>query len=116
MKYVRQLIVILFVSFLGEALHALIPLPVPGSIYGLVLMLLALCCGLVRPEQIRDVSSFLLGIMPVLFVPACVGLIGVWDYLRPRLLPILVILAVSYFATFAAAGLGTQALGKGDKK
>ena len=43
MKYFKQFLIILSVSFLGEVLHALLPLPVPASIYGLVLMLAA--CG-----------------------------------------------------------------------
>ena len=39
MRYLKQFTIILFVSFLGETLHYLIPLPVPASIYGLLLML-----------------------------------------------------------------------------
>ena len=42
MKYVRQFWVILLLSAMGEALHVLIPLPVPASVYGLVIMLIAL--------------------------------------------------------------------------
>ncbi len=38
MKYIRQLGIILLVSFLGELLHYLLPLPVPASIYGIVLL------------------------------------------------------------------------------
>ena len=36
MKYIKQFAIILTVSFLGEALRALLPLPVPASIYGLL--------------------------------------------------------------------------------
>ena len=35
MKYVRQLLIILFVSFLGELLKSIIPLSIPASIYGI---------------------------------------------------------------------------------
>ena len=42
MKYVRQFWIILLISAMGEALHVLIPLPVPASVYGLVIMLIAL--------------------------------------------------------------------------
>ena len=42
MKYFRQFFIILAISFVGEILHMVLPLPVPASIYGLVLMLLAL--------------------------------------------------------------------------
>ena len=41
MKYVKQFAVILIFSFLGEILNALIPLPIPGNIYGLALLFLA---------------------------------------------------------------------------
>ena len=42
MKYVRQLLIILFVSFFGELLKYIIPLSIPASIYGMVLLFLAL--------------------------------------------------------------------------
>lgn len=34
MKYLKQFTIILFVSFLGELLHLVIPLPIPASVYG----------------------------------------------------------------------------------
>ena len=46
MKYLRQFGLILLFSFLGEALRALIPLPVPASIYGMALLFLALAAGM----------------------------------------------------------------------
>ena len=46
MKFLKQFSIILFISFLGEILHTLIPLPVPASVYGLVLMLAALVTGI----------------------------------------------------------------------
>ena len=60
MKYFKQFGIILTVSFLGELLHALIPLPVPASIYGLVLMLAALITGLIPLDRVREAGSFLI--------------------------------------------------------
>ena len=48
MKYVKQFSIILLITFVGELLHYLIPLPIPASVYGLVLMLIALQTGLVK--------------------------------------------------------------------
>ena len=42
MKYIKQLAIILMVTAIGEILKYLLPLPVPASIYGLVLMLVLL--------------------------------------------------------------------------
>ena len=47
MKYIKQFSIIITVSFLGEVLHALLPLPIPASIYGLLLMLAGLCCHII---------------------------------------------------------------------
>ena len=108
MKYIRQFGIILLLSFLGELLHALIPLPVPASIYGIVLLFTALETHIIKVDAIRETSAFLLEIMPMLFVPAGVGLLEKWDVLRPVWLPFVVIVVVSTFTVFAAAGRVTQ--------
>lgn len=91
MKYIYQLLIILSVTFVGELLHYFIPLPVPASIYGLLIMLLLLCTRIIRLEQIEKVSDFLLEIMPLMFIPGGVGLITVWADLKPIIVPVSVI-------------------------
>lgn len=53
MKYVIQFSIILAFSFVGEILNRLIPLPVPASIYGLVLLFLFLEFKILKVEQIK---------------------------------------------------------------
>ena len=81
MKYLRQFGLILLFSFLGEALRALIPLPVPASIYGMALLFLALAAGMPL-SAVEDTGDFLIEIMPVLFIPAGVGVLGCWGELK----------------------------------
>ena len=108
MKYIKQFLVILFISFLGELLGKLIPLPVPGSIYGIVIMFLCLMLKIVKPAQIKETASFLIEIMPVMFIPAAVGLIDAWDILRPSWVAYLVITAITTVLVMAATGIVTQ--------
>ena len=75
MKYVRQLLIILFVSFFGELLKYIIPLSIPASIYGMVLLFLALELKILKVSDIKETSNFLIEIMPLMFVPAGVGLL-----------------------------------------
>ena len=110
MKYVRQFCVILGFSFLGEALHALIPLPIPASIYGLLFLFFALMTGLLKLEQIKETGVFLTGILSLLFVSPVVNLLDCWDRITPALLPILVIVIVSTLLTFGVSGRITQRL------
>ncbi|MBQ3864998.1 MAG: CidA/LrgA family protein [Clostridia bacterium] len=112
MRYIKQLAVILSVTFLAEGLHYYIPLPIPASIYGLVLMLIALITRLIRLEHIKDVSAFLIAIMPILFITPCVGIIDVWDQIKASLLPFLIILSISNLCTIAATGWTAQAFAK----
>lgn len=98
MKFLRQFMIILLLSFLGEVLKMFIPLPIPASVYGLVLMLLCLVTGILKTSQVKEAAFFLIEIMPVMFIPAAAGLIDSWKVLQPLLLPILVItVAITIF-------------------
>ena len=94
MKFLRQFMIILLLSFLGEVLKMFLPLPIPASVYGLVLMLLCLVTGILKTSQVKEAAFFLIEIMPVMFIPAAAGLIDSWKVLQPLLLPILVITVV----------------------
>lgn len=94
MKFLRQFMIILLLSFLGEVLKMFIPLPIPASVYGLVLMLLCLVTGILKTSQVKEAAFFLIEIMPVMFIPAAAGLIDSWKVLQPLLLPILDITVV----------------------
>ena len=108
LRYLRQFLVILAFSFAGEALRALLPLPIPASVYGLALLLVCLCLGLVKVEQVKSAADFLLEIMPVLFIPSVVGLMDLWDVLRSVLLPAVVIAVASTFVVLAVTGYTAQ--------
>ena len=94
MKFLRQFMIILLLSFLGEVLKMFIPLPIPASVYGLVLMLVCLMTGVLKTSQVKEAAFFLIEIMHVMFIPAAAGLIDSWKVLQPLLLPILVITVV----------------------
>ena len=116
MKYIRQFGIILTVSFLGEMLYAVIPLPIPASIYGLVLMLAALITGIIPLNKVRETGSFFIEIMPLTFIPGAVGLMNSWDALRPMLIPVLVIITVTTILVMIVSGKVTQAVIQAGKK
>lgn len=91
MKYVRQFLIILLVTCVGEILHYLLPLPVPASIYGLVLMLVLLITHVIPLDAVEKTGDLLVEAMPVMFIPAGVGLLVSWTDLKNILVPVLVI-------------------------
>ncbi|SDZ89529.1 holin-like protein [Pseudobutyrivibrio sp. ACV-2] len=108
MKYLKQFLIILAISLIGEILKAVLPLPIPASIYGMVLLFIALLSGLIKLEQVRDTGKFLIEIMPVMFVPAGVGLMSSWGVLAPVLLPVSIITVITIFTVMGATGVISQ--------
>ena len=110
MKYIRQFVIILFISFIGEALKYVLPLPIPASIYGLVLMFVLLETKVLKVEAVQDAGKFLIEIMPMMFIPAGVGLLNAWGTLKPVLIPVIVILFASTIVVMGVSGKVTQTM------
>ncbi len=108
MKYLKQFLLILSISFVGELGNRWIPLPVPASIYGMVILFVLLLSGVIKPDMVRETGKFLIAIMPVMFIPAGVGLMDSWAVLKPLLVPVSVITFVSTVTVFAATGRSAQ--------
>lgn len=110
MKYVGQIMIISVITFLGELLNLLLPLPVPASVYGMLLLFLCLQTRLIRLEQIAETADFLLLIMPVFFISPSVGLIDTFVKVADSIVGILVISVVSTVTVMAATGLIAQGI------
>lgn len=112
MKYLKQLLIILSISFAGEILSHYIPLGIPASIYGMVIMFTLLCTGVLKLEGVREVGKFLVGIMGIMFVPATVGIIDCWDVVSGSIWLYLTVVLVTTVIVMAVSGFTAQALGR----
>ena len=99
MKYVKQFLIIIGISLAGEILKYILPLPIPASIYGMAILFIALLTGIIKLKDVRETGKFLIEIMPLMFIPAGVGLV-----------PVSVITVVSLVVVMAAGGLVSQAV------
>jgi len=108
MKNLKQICLILLFSFLGELCRFFIPLTMPASIYGIVLLFAALALKIIRVEDVRQTGSFLTSMLPVLFVSPMVGIAERWGLIAPHLVPIALILLSTTALTFGIAGKITQ--------
>lgn len=104
MKLLKQFGIILLVTCIGEMIRFFVPLPIPGSIYGLVLMFVLLCTKVIQLKDVKDAAVFLIEIMPVMFIPAAAGLIKSWSDLKPILIQTVVILVVTTIIVMAVTG------------
>lgn len=116
MKFMRQMAVIMGVSFLAELMEILIPLPIAASMYGLVLMLLGLATKVIPLEKVEGAADFLIEIMPLLFVPPTVSVIANVEALKSILIPLLVICIATTILIMAVTGRVAQGIMRGGKK
>ena len=102
LNVIAQLGIIFGICLISEGISALLPFAMPASIIGMLLLLLLLILKIVKTEQIRSVTDFLIGNLPFFFVPAVVGLINYLDILSANALKMVLVVFVSMAATFAA--------------
>ncbi len=116
MKYLKQLSIIFLITFIAEILKTIIPLPVPSSIYGMIILFSLLSFKIIKPKDIENVADFLISIMGIMFIPAGVGVVNNYEDIM-LMLPAIIISVV--FLTVIIMGLTakiTQMLLKNSNK
>ncbi len=108
MKYLKQFTIILLISFAGDLLHSVLPLPVPGSIYGIILLFILLQTKILPLESVKETGKFLVEIMPVMFIPAAVGLVESWEVIGSSWVSYIIVTIVTTFLVMGVAGVVTQ--------
>ena len=110
MKFLKQFSIILTFTFIGELLNYLLPLPIPASIYGIVLLFVCLCFNIIPLEAVKDTGKFLIEIMPVMFIPAAAGLLNSWDIIKSSLVNYGIITILSTVIVMGITGRTTQTI------
>lgn len=98
-----------------ELVKYVLPLPIPASIYGMVILFVGLMTGHIKLSSVKEAGKFLIEIMPVMFIPAGVGLMVSWNVLKPLLIPVGIITFVSFVAVAVATGKTAQWMIKKDE-
>ncbi len=108
MKYIKEIFLILLISFIGEVLHYFVPLPVPASVYGLFIMLVCLLTKIIKLDQVETTAEFFLLLMPITLVPASVGIIAAWTHIKPYALSVIAVILISTVLVMASTGVVSQ--------
>ena len=116
MKYMKQIGLIASISFISELLHFFLPLPIPASVYGMVILFVLLCTGVIKLPQIEALADWLLSVMPIFFIAPSVGLINSFDSIKGQVIPLVVICFVSTVVVTSLTGLISQAIIRLQKK
>ncbi|UNL87405.1 CidA/LrgA family holin-like protein [Priestia koreensis] len=113
MKIIRiiiQIMILYVFSFVGEYVHQISHLPIPGSIIGLLLLFILLLCKVIPVKIIEDGSSFLLAFLPLLFIPAITGIMKYPSLFSLNGAILFFIIIASTILTMIVAGFVSQFL------
>ena len=118
MKYMKQIGVISTIAFVAELLYYVVPLPIPASVYGMAILFLLLCLGIIKMEMVEDVADWILSVMPIFFIAPTVGLIKAFEDIKGQVIPLVIISITSTVVVTAVTGVIAQGIIRlrGEKK
>lgn len=100
MKILKQIALVFGLFWVCQGIEALLPFPLPASVISLLLMLVLLCCKVVKEEKVKDLANFLMDNLAFFFVPVAVGIMQYVDVIRQNTVAFLTICVVSTILTF----------------
>ncbi|MEL7588977.1 MAG: CidA/LrgA family protein [Prolixibacteraceae bacterium] len=110
MKFLKQILIILAINFTGELLSHSLNLPLPGSITGMLLLLILLFTGLIKEKHIAETSDFFLNNMGFFFIPAGVSIMISYYSLKGNYIQTLLVILLSTLLVLAVSAVATQFL------
>ena len=110
MKYLFQVGIIAAICFVSELLYVFLPLPIPASVYGIIILFLLLQFRIIKLRQVEDIADFFLKILPILFLAPSVGIMVTMDSIQNSLLSIVLIIVLSTIITTIVTRLVSQTI------
>ncbi|WP_308422091.1 CidA/LrgA family protein [Pontibacillus salipaludis] len=116
LKLVLQFLLINVFFFLGVAVQQLTQFPIPGSIFGLLFLFIALYFGLIKLEWVEEAGKWLLAELLLFFIPAAVGIVQYPEMAGWNGFQILIIIMISTILVMGSTGIVADFLSKRRKE
>lgn len=109
-RYLRAFVIIYLCLYAGNGLAALLPVTIPGSIIGMLILFVLLATQILPVKWVKPGSTLLIRYMGLLFVPISVGIMSYTDILTAQFGPIVVSCVLSTFIVLITVGLASHKL------
>jgi holin-like protein len=108
MNFLNGITILLIYQLVGEVSVLLLKIPLPGPVLGMVLLFITLLLRKGMADSMGSTSTALLNHLPLLFVPAGVGIVVHFDRIMNEWIPISIALVLSTIITMAATAIIMQ--------
>lgn len=95
MNIYKEIMFILMFSLIGEFISKFLHLPIPGSVTGMIILFIFLELKLIKMKRIEKVGEFLIDNLGILFVPAGVGIMVKFNFIKEIWLSFFVIAIIT---------------------
>lgn len=100
MKILKQITIILLLCLISEGISILLPFAFPGSVIAIIITALLLLTKIIKENQIKESSDFLLSSMAIVFLPISVEIVEDLGVLKGHVAGFIIVVFVSLFCTF----------------
>ncbi|WJV52215.1 CidA/LrgA family protein [Pectobacteriaceae bacterium CE90] len=107
-QYLRAFALIYLCLLAGNAISALLPLTIPGSIIGMLILFALLASQILPANWVKPGCNLFIRYMALLFVPIGVGVMNYYSLLVSQFGPIIVSCLVSTLIIMVVVGYSTQ--------
>ncbi|MDZ7277919.1 CidA/LrgA family protein [Pantoea eucrina] len=115
-RYLRAFVIIYAALYAGNGLASLLPITLPGSILGMLMLFMLLALQILPVEWVKPGCHLLIRYMALLFVPISVGVMGYTDLLTAQFGPIVVSCTLSTILVLLIVGLSADRLQRRGEK
>ena len=116
LKLFKQLGLVLLINFAGECISRFSGIPVPGSIIGMLILLVLLKTKVIRVEQVAELTDFLLANINFFFIPVGVGIMVSYKYLEGHYLAGISLILITTIVVMVVSGWVTEILARRREK
>ncbi|MEK5498230.1 antiholin-like murein hydrolase modulator LrgA [Bacillus sp. FSL M8-0077] len=108
--FLSQAFIFATVMFVSNLISMYLPIPMPASVIGLVLLFILLTTKIVKLEHVEQLGSSLTGLISFLFVPSGISVIQSLGVMQEVGVQVVGVIIIATIMLLAATGLFSQLL------
>jgi len=108
MKILVQIGIVFLLVACADVLSRLLPIAIPVSVVGILLLMSCLMLKIIKTSQIEDIANFFMQNMGFFFIAAGVSILGKYELIKNILFQYSIVTLISTLLTFATTGIAVK--------
>ncbi|MEC2286772.1 antiholin-like murein hydrolase modulator LrgA [Bacillus velezensis] len=106
--FLTQAFIFAVIMLISNGIAAIVPIPIPASVVGLVLLFVLLCLKVIKLEQVETLGTSLTSLIGFLFVPSGISVMNSLGVMQQYGVHIALVILLATIILLGATGLFSQ--------